>query len=183
MSGLDLFCCIWVSYTPCWLTTFWIRQKMPLHTMKIKLFVSFLFSIYVSTLWAQTDSSDFNILWNWNKLSLTGMYQNRKVMVTNIFIKGSNANFTFIEDYQSFSLKLSLQTTGEHLWEHICNYPTWGCEVKCVGFLQQKRDRCADCCAWIYHAQIFRSNRLSLNYEFGFGVTFNWKSFNPLTNK
>ena len=106
--------------------------------MKIRLIVSFIFTIYTCTLLAQTDTSDVHIHWNWNKLSLTGMYQNGKVMPTNVFIKGSNANSTVIEDYQSFSLKLSSQSTGEHLWEQLCNYPSWGVSLNVLDFYNKK---------------------------------------------
>lgn len=160
-----------------------LLPQCPLPTMKIRLIVSFIFTIYTCTLFAQTDTSDVHIHWYWNKLSLTGMYQNGKVMPTNVFIKGSNANSTVIEDYQSFSLKLSSQSTGEHLWEQLCNYPSWGVSFNALDFYNKKEIGFPIAVLGFINAPIVRSGRLALNYEFGFGVTFNWKSFNPLTNK
>jgi hypothetical protein len=136
-----------------------------------------------SFLSAQTDSIDTHIHWNWNKLSLSGMYQSGIIMPTNIFVRGSNANSVIIDDYQSFALKLSTQTTGEHLWEQLCNYPTWGISINALDFFNSTEIGIPIAVQGFINAPIFRYNRFALNYELGFGVTFNWKSFNPISNK
>ena len=63
------------------------------------------------------------------------MYQTGKIMPTSIFVRGSNANSIVIDDYQSFSLKISTHTTGEHLWEQLCNNPSWGVSVNVLEFI------------------------------------------------
>ncbi|HEY6915615.1 MAG TPA: acyloxyacyl hydrolase [Paludibacter sp.] len=151
----------------------------------MRLRLSLLLVIFSATtlLSAQIDSTNTHIQWNWNKLSVSGSYMNGKVMPTNIFVRGSNANSVVIDDYQAFSVRLSTQTTGEHLWERICNYPTWGIAISALDFYDRNEIGIPIAVNGFIDAPIFRLNRLSLNYDLGFGITFNWKSFNPLTNK
>ena len=151
--------------------------------MRLKLFLLLVIFSPTSLLLAQTDSTNTHIQWNWNKLSVSGIYQQGKLMSTNVFVRGSNANSVLLDDYQSFSLRLSTQTTGEHLWERICNYPTWGVAVSALDFYDPSEIGIPIAVNGFINAPIFRLNRLSLNYDLGFGITFNWKSFNPLTNK
>ena len=151
--------------------------------MRLKLFLLLALIGIASLLSAQTDSIDTHIHWNWNKLSLSGMYQSGIIMPTNIFVRGSNANSAIIDDYQSFALKLSTQTTGEHLWEQLCNYPTWGISINALDFFNSTEIGIPIAVQGFINAPIFRYNRFALNYELGFGITFNWKSFNPISNK
>jgi hypothetical protein len=151
--------------------------------MRLKLFLSLAIISTTSLLHAQSDSTNTHIQWNPKKLSMSGMYQRGKVMPTNIFVRGSNANSVVIDDFQEFSLRLSTQTTGEHLWEQLCNYPTWGIALTALDFYDQAEIGIPLALNGFIDAPIFRLDRLSLNYDLGFGVTFNWKSFNPYTNQ
>jgi hypothetical protein len=151
--------------------------------MRLKLFILLTLISTTSLLPAQTDTTNTHIQWNWDKLSITGMYQSGRIMPTNIFVRGSNAHSAIIDDYQSFALKLSTQTTGEHLWEQLCNYPSWGVSVNALDFFNSAEIGIPIAVHGFINAPIYRYNRFALNYEFGFGITFNWKSFNPLTNK
>ena len=151
--------------------------------MRLKLFLSLAIISTASLLHAQSDSTNTHIHWNWNQFSLSGGYQRGKVMPTNIFVRGSNANSVAIDDFQSFSLRLSTQTTGNHLWEQLCNYPTWGIALSALDFYDQAEIGIPLAVNGFIDAPLFRLNRLSLNYDLGFGVPFNWKSFNPYTNQ
>ncbi|MFT3751961.1 MAG: acyloxyacyl hydrolase [Paludibacter sp.] len=151
--------------------------------MKLKMLLLPVIICTPTIMFAQPDSTNTHIQWNWNKLSITGAYQHGKVMPTNIFVRGSNVNSVVIDDYQQFSLRLSTQTSGEHLWERICNYPTWGIAVSALDFYDRNEIGIPIAVNGFINAPIFRLNRLSLNYDLGFGITFNWKSFNPLTNQ
>lgn len=151
--------------------------------MRLKItFLLILFSFSVS-LSAQTDTTNVHIPWRWDRLSLAAFYQSGKVMPTNIFVKGSNANSVVLDDYQMFSLKLSSQSTGDHLWEQLCNYPNWGVAVSVIDFFDRAEIGVPIGINGFISAPFFRIDRLSLNYDLGFGITFNWKSFNPITNQ
>ena len=150
--------------------------------MRLKLFL-LLTLVSITYLPAQTDSTNTHIRWDWNKLSVSGTYIQGKVMPTNIFVRGSNSSSVVIDDYQLFSLRLSTQTTGKHLWEQLCNYPTWGIALSALDFYDPSEIGIPITVNGFFVAPFFRLNKLSLNYDLGFGVTFNWKSYNPLTNK
>jgi len=151
--------------------------------MKLKtLSILFLLSITVLTQ-AQVDSTNTHMRVNWNKLSLTGTYQNGYVYPTNVFVKGINVNSAIIEDYQTFALKLSTQTTGNRLWEQICKEPTLGVCLYAADFYNPKEIGYPFALYGFLNAPFFRLNKFSFNYELGFGATFHWKSFNPLTNQ
>ena len=150
--------------------------------MRLKLFL-LLTLISITFLPAQTDSSNTHIRWDWNNLSLSGSYLYGKVIPTNIFVRGSNSSSVVIDDYQLFSLRLSTQTTGKHLWEQLCNYPSLGIAVSALDFYDPTEIGIPIAVNGFIVAPFFRLNKFSLNYDLGFGVTFNWKSFNPLTNK
>jgi len=151
---------------------------MILKTLHILCFLSF--TIFIQ---AQTDTINTHMRVNWDKLSITGSYQNGYVYPTNVFVKGINVNSTIIEDYQAFSLKLSTQTTGDRLWEQLCKAPTLGVCLYTADFFNAKEIGYPFALYGFLNAPFFRLNRFSLNYELGFGATFNWRSFNPLTNQ
>jgi len=65
----------------------------------------------------------------------------------------------------------------------LCNYPSLGIAVSALDFYDPTEIGIPIAVNGFIVAPFFRLNKFSLNYDLGFGVTFNWKSFNPLTNK
>lgn len=116
-------------------------------------------------------------------LSLQSEYQNGYVFATNDFIKGSNIEAERINTYQTFSLKLSKQTTGHKLWEQLYKYPNWGLGVYVADFHNPEEIGVPIAFYGFFNAPFKRWEKWSINYELGFGATFNWKSFNPVTNQ
>lgn len=152
--------------------------------MEIKrriLFFSLVFIAYQITI-AQNDSTNNHIHWHKNQLSLSASYSNGYVMPTNVFVRGSNLNSVIIDDFQSFNLKLKSQTTGEYAMEQIYNYPAWGIGLSAVDFFNYAEIGIPIALYGFIELPLLHLNRLSLNAELGFGMSFNWRSFNPLTN-
>ncbi len=116
-------------------------------------------------------------------LSFTAGYQNGYVFATNDFLRGNNIESDKINAFHAFSLKLSTQATGEKLWEQIFKYPSWGIGVSVIDFYNPEEIGVPVALYGFFNAPFKRWNRWSLNYEIGFGATFNWKSFNPVKNK
>ena len=127
-----------------------------------------------------TDKQNNSFLRN---LSLGGMYQNGYVFLTNDFIKGNNAIYDTISDFQAFHFKIAKQTTGKNQWEQLFNYPNWGIGVSVFDFFNPKEIGTPIALYGFFNAPFKRWNKFTLNYEIGFGATFNWKAFNPITNK
>ncbi len=116
-------------------------------------------------------------------LSLQTGYQNGYVFATNDFIKGINAEKDIINAFQSFTIKLAKQTTGENQWEQIYKYPTYGIGIYGADFHNPEEIGTPLAIYGFFNAPFKRWNKLTFNYELGFGATFNWKSFNPVNNQ
>lgn len=128
---------------------------------------------------AQNDSVlKINSCW-----SIQAEYQNGHVFATNDFIRGTNVEADRINAYQTFSLKFSKQTTGQKLWEQLYKYPNWGLGAYIADFHNPEEIGVPFALYGFFNAPFKRWERWCINYELGFGATFNWKSFNPVTNQ
>ncbi len=146
------------------------------------LFILFLMC-YPVFLRAQADSTSLPEKKISEFLSLQAVYQKGYVFSTNDFLRGTNAESDRISAFQTFSLKFSTQTTGSKLWEQQYKYPDWGIGVYMADFYNPEEIGYPLAIYGFFNAPFQRWNKLSVNYEIGFGATFNWKSFNPLTNQ
>jgi len=146
----------------------------------INFFLLFFLPTY---LMAQTDTTNVHFKWNKNKLSITTSYINGSVAPTNVFVKGSNQNSVLIDDFQALNIKLSTQTTGETLQEQVFNCPLWGLGFKILDFDNINEIGIPLALYGFIDIPLLRKQRFSVNAELGFGVSFNWRSFNPITNQ
>jgi len=132
---------------------------------------------------AQTDSVGNHKNRIWKNSSLQGVYQKGYVFATNDFLKGTNIEANRINAFQTFSLKFSTQTNGDKLWQQLYKYPYWGIGVYVADFYNPEEIGIPFALFGFFNAPFKRWEKLRFNYELGFGATFNWKSFNPVTNK
>ena len=142
-----------------------------------------LFLIFPLFVKAQEDSTIVVNKKIWKNSSLQAGYKKGYVFATNDFLRGTNSEATRINGFQSFSLKFSTQTNGEKLWQQLYKYPDWGIGVYVADFYNPEEIGIPLALFGFFNAPFRRWQKLSFNYEIGFGVTFNWKSFNPITNK
>lgn len=132
---------------------------------------------------AQSDSisksyNDSRHLW-----ALQFVYQNGYVFATNPFLKGVNAETEKIKAYQAFSVKLSVQTTGHKPWQQLYNYPQYGVGLYVADFYNPEEIGVPIALFGFFNAPFKRWEKFTFNYEIGFGATFNWKAYNPVTNQ
>jgi hypothetical protein len=118
-----------------------------------------------------------------NNTAIEGMHQNGYIFPTNDFVRGHNTEKDTIDAFRAFSLKFSKQTTGEHQWEQLFNYPRYGIGFSLYDFHNPEEIGTPLAVYGFFNAPFKRWEKWSLNYEIGFGATFNWKYFNPVTNK
>lgn len=118
-----------------------------------------------------------------NLYSIGMQYQNGYVFPTNDFVRGANTENKTINAYQSLSIKASKQTYGKNKWEQLFNYPTWGIGVSVYDFYNPEEIGKPIAFYGNFTAPFKRWDRLTFNYELGFGVTFNWKHFDPVSNQ
>ena len=139
-----------------------------------------LFPLFVK---AQEDSTLIHKNKVWINSSLQALYHNGYVFPTNDFLRGTNIEATRINAFQTFSLKFSTQTTGDKLWQQLYKYPNWGIGVSVIDFHNPEEIGVPLAFYGFFNAPFKRWQKVSFNYEMGFGATFNWKSFNPVNNK
>jgi hypothetical protein len=111
------------------------------------------------------------------------MYQNGRVFTTNEFLRWTNTEAEKINTYQAFSIKFSTQTTGKKHWEQLYKFPYWGIGLYMADFYNPEEIGFPLAFYGFLNAPFIRWNKLTFNYELGFGLTFNWKSFDPITNQ
>lgn len=137
----------------------------------------------ILTINAQSDSTSSHFKWHKNNLSLTAAYINGAVAPTNVFVKGTNQNSVLINKFKALNLKLSTQTTGETQQEQLFNYPLWGLGFKMLDFDNINEIGIPLALYGFVDVPLIRKQRFTLNGELGFGISFNWHSFNPITNQ
>lgn len=139
--------------------------------------------LYGGLLNGQADSTGVPESKVWKHTSVQAFYQKGYVFATNDFIKGINVESDRINGFQTFSLKLSTRSDGQKLWEQLYKYPEWGIGIYMADFFNPEEIGRPLALYGFFNAPLIRRQRLLLNYELGFGATFNWKSFNPVTNQ
>jgi hypothetical protein len=145
--------------------------------------LNILLLLYGGLLFGQGDSIVSTGSKVWKNTSLQAAYQKGYVFATNEFIKGINVESTRIKGFQTFSLKLLCRTDGENLWEQLYKYPEWGISIYMADFYNPEEIGRPLAIYGFFNAPFIRLQKLIFGYELGFGATFNWKSFNPLTNQ
>src|SRR5665647_846962 len=113
---------------------------------------------------------------------LTGYSQFGSVMATNPFLKPTDPILDRDYDFLALSFQYQKQTTGENVWEKNYGYPSYGVGIYSATFFNTSKLGTPIAAYVLFKAPFKRWNRLSLNYEGGFGLTFNWEGYNPSEN-
>lgn len=116
-------------------------------------------------------------------LSLQAFYQRGVVLQTNTFVSGANIEREKIDHFHAFSIRLSHQTNGSRDWERRFLNPRYGLGIYLADFFEVEQIGLPLAIYGFFAAPFRRGKRLIFNYEFGFGFTFNWRSFDPITNQ
>jgi len=120
---------------------------------------------------------------NTNKnLVYSVFFESGRVQSSNLFLKKLNATGEDLGEFTALSFQILKQTTGKKLWEQYYNYPKYGIGLYGARFFQKNNLSTPIALYGTYEAPLKKWNKLSLNYNGGFGVTFNWESYNPAEN-
>lgn len=114
--------------------------------------------------------------------SLRLFYQAGSVLQTNDFLAGQNASGQVIDYFQSLSVQYGIETDGREIWQQIYNYPTWGFGYYAVNFFNKDELGTPSALYGFINAPFVRFNRWSINYEVGFGLTYNWNPYDQISN-
>ncbi|MFY9153242.1 MAG: acyloxyacyl hydrolase [Prolixibacteraceae bacterium] len=115
-------------------------------------------------------------------LILSGYAQYGEVLATNPYLKQANTLNNATNEFAALSFQLLKQTTGKNLWEQKFGYPRYGIGIYSASFFNNNLFGTPIALYGVFRAPFKRWNKLSLNYEAGFGFTFNWEAFNPSEN-
>ncbi len=151
--------------------------------MRLNIIIILIVSLIPTFIKAQSDSIDYLPQKEHKYLSIQSEFQYGYVFPTNEFIRGLNSENDRINGFRTFSLKFSAQTTGKKLWEQLYGYPNWGIGIYLADFYAPEEIGRPFAIFGFFNGPFKRWENLRFNYELGFGVTFNWKSFNPVTNQ
>ena len=117
-----------------------------------------------------------------NHFSFIGSFQRGYVFPTNRFLSGDNSEHEKTNSIQAFSLKFIKQTTGNNDWQVNYNYPTYGVGIYSANFFNPDELGSPIALYGLFAAPFHRWKKLSLDYELGLGIAFNWKCYNPINN-
>lgn len=113
---------------------------------------------------------------------LNGYSQFGSVMATNPFLKPTDPILDRDYDFLALSFQIQKQTTGKSIWEKNYGYPSYGVGIYSATFFNTRKLGTPIAAYVLFKAPFKRWNRLSFNFEGGFGLTFNWEGFNPSEN-
>lgn len=143
----------------------------------------YLLSIFLLALSLTISAADTTKVKKTKYRSLRLYAQAGKVLQTNDFLKGENASGEPVDYYRSISLQYGFETEGKKLWQQLYGYPTWGFGFYAVNFFNEDELGTPSAIyAYINAPIIKRFKRWSINYEVGFGLTYDWKKFDQETN-
>lgn len=115
-------------------------------------------------------------------LYFSGYAQYGKVLATNPYLKQANVPDDRYIEFGALSFQMLKQTTGDKVWEQNYGFPSYGIGVYSASFFDNKDFGTPVALYGVLKAPFKRWNKFSLNYEAGFGFTFNWEAFNPIEN-
>ncbi len=98
-----------------------------------------------------------------------------KVINTHAFVKGDNPQQEPYKDFFALTATYGINTDGRKMWQQLYGYPQWGFGVF-KGFLLNDYDQLGNPAAVyaFFRAPFIRWKKWSLNYDVGFGISFNW---------
>lgn len=111
-----------------------------------------------------------------------GYAQYGDVLATNPYLKQSYSLANATNEFAAISLQLLKQTSGEKIWEQKFGFPQYGIGIYSAHFFNNNQFGTPIAIYGLLKAPFKRWNKLSFNYEGGFGFTFNWEAFNPAEN-
>ena len=114
--------------------------------------------------------------------SFSAAAQYGRVLATNPYLKTANAPGDKYIEFEAVSFQILRQTTGDDLWERDFGYPSYGLGIYSARFIDNNDFGAPIAVYGVFKGPFKRWNKFSFNYESGFGLTFNWHSFNPSQN-
>ena len=137
-----------------------------------------IFLIISKLLNGQTDNDTITSKFFHDKI-ISVSYQNGYVFPTNDFVRGLNSENDIIDAFQTFTFKLTKQTTGSKFWEQNYKYPEYGVGMSILDFYNPEEIGMPIAFFGYFSAPFISRERFKFSYEAGLGIAFNWKNYSP----
>lgn len=113
---------------------------------------------------------------------LRGAYQAGTVLQTNGFLRGDNLSGEPIESFQSVRLEFGWQTDGSKDWHHEYNFPSFGVGLYGADLNNDEELGTPTSLYGFFVWPLKRSGPWKYNFEMAFGLTNDWKPYDPVEN-
>ena len=115
-------------------------------------------------------------------LYIEHVFSQGEVLKTNDFVKGINKKGIPINDFTASDIRIGWQTRGTEQWHHVLKFPYYG-----VGFYNSlfsyKEEIGHPTALYFFFGGPFSfKKKSSFDYEFGFGLSSNWKPYDEIEN-
>ncbi len=140
------------------------------------------FLVFICLVNINANANDTTTLKIKYRKSVNLYYQAGKVLPTNDFVKGQNASNQIIDYYQAFSVQYGVETDGSKIWQQNYSYPTWGFGFYTANFFNKTELGTPSALYGFFRAPFYRFNKWSINYDVGFGLTYNWNKYDQIDN-
>ncbi len=117
-----------------------------------------------------------------NSHYLRSAYQAGKVLQTNDFLKGDNLSGEPIDSFQSIRLDFGWQTDGSKDWHHSYNFPSFGIGIYGTDLNNDEELGTPTSLYGFFVWPLIRGQRWRFNMDIAFGLTNDWKPYDPVTN-
>ena len=115
-------------------------------------------------------------------LFLRGAYQAGSVLGTNDFLNGENASGEPIDQFQASRLEIGWQTDGSRDWHHVYNFPKYGIGLYGSDYKNGEELGTPTSLYGFFEWPVARKNKWTFNLGLAFGLTNNWKAYDPVSN-
>jgi len=142
-----------------------------------------LFFVFVNNPLSAQENTSSGIIRQPKKFALGFSYENGYVFQTNTFVRGINLERESIKNYQAFSGRIIFKTTGKKPWHQYYNFPSYGLGIHVSDFYNPEEMGIPIAVFAFINGPFYRWDKFSINYEIDFGLTVNWRHFNPVSNQ
>lgn len=105
-----------------------------------------------------------------------------KVLKSNDFVRGDNKIGLPISNFTATDLRIGWQTRGTEAWHHAHKLPYYGLGIHSMVFSNADEIGFPTAVYFFFGAPFSRKEKSSFDYEFSFGLSYNWKPYDEVNN-
>lgn len=115
-------------------------------------------------------------------LFIENVFSQGEVLKTNDFVRGLNQRGIPISDFTASDTRVGWQTRGTQQWHHNLKLPYYGIGFFNSLFSHQEEIGHPTALYFFFGGPFISKLKSSFDYEFGFGLSSNWKPYDELEN-